>query len=151
LVLSVNLVPVLFADALPWDDQAVQDFAKGFVASTALLMVVVWQRALGAGVGWDRWFTDFWLNQWSSSERATPFVLLTGITNYHWYSWNIGLAALCVLFILRKGETRYTRLRLAWIGVFLIACVQQIALAGSRQSVTSLIVAVVVASWAHVR
>jgi hypothetical protein len=150
LVFSINLVPVLFADALPWDDRAVQDFAKGFVAATALLMIVVWQRALGAGLSWDRWITDFWLTQWSY-ERSSTLVVLTGITNYHWYSWNIGLAALSVLFILRKDETRYPRFWLVVTGVFLVACVQQIALAGSRQSVTSLIVAVIVASWTRVK
>jgi len=150
LVVSVNLLPVLFADALPWDDQAVQDFAKGFVAATAVFMIVVWQRALEAGLRWDSWMTDFWLTQWSS-ERSSTLVVLTGITNYHWYSWNVGLAVLCVLFVFRKGETRYSRLCLAATGLFLVACVQQIGLAGSRQSVTSLIVAVVVASWTRVR
>jgi O-antigen ligase len=150
LVVSVNLLPVLFADALPWDDRAVQDFAKGFVAATAVLMVVVWQRALGAGLRWDSWMTDFWLTQWST-ERSSTLVVLTGITNYHWYSWNMGLAVLCVLFVFGKSETRYSWLRLVVTGLFLVACIQQIGLAGSRQSVMSLVFAVVVASWTRVR
>jgi O-antigen ligase len=150
LVVFVNLVPFVLADALTWDNRAVQDFAKGFVGAVFLQMTVVWSRAMDAGLGWSVWLNDFWLTKWSGSE-ASPFVTLTGVTNYHWYSWNLGLAALAVLFVLRTRDSRHTRFYLISAGIFLVACIQQVALVGSRQSIISLIVAVLFTSWTRIR
>jgi O-antigen ligase len=150
LIVFVNLVPFLLADALTWDDDAVQNFAKGFVAAVVLQMTIVWSRAMDAGLGWTAWLTDFWLTKWSGAELS-PFVTLTGVTNYHWYSWNLGLAALAVLFVLRTRESKYRRFYLIGAGIFLVACMQQVAIVGSRQSIISLIMAVVVTSWTRIR
>jgi O-antigen ligase len=150
LLCFVNVLPVVLADALSWSDGAVEDFAQGFVAAVLLQMIIVWDRAVTAGISWTSWITDFWLTRWSSQE-ISPFIALTGITNYHWYSWNLGMAALAVLFVLRGSATRYRRLQLAAAGVFMIACIQQIAVVGSRQSILSLIFAVLITSWAKVR
>ena len=150
LAIFVNLVPFVLASVLTWDDLAVQDFARGFVAAVVLQMTIVWSRAMGAGLGWSAWLTDFWLTQWSGRE-ASPFVTMTGVTNYHWYSWNLGLAALAVLFVLRTRESRHRRFYLIGATIFMIACIQQVAVVGSRQSITSLIIAVVVTSWTRIR
>jgi hypothetical protein len=150
LLTFVNLVPVLLADSLTWDDNAVQDFVKGFVAAVVLQMVVVLSRAIVSGLAWQSWLTDFWLTRWSS-EEASPFVIVTGITNYHWYSWNLGLAVMAAVFVLRTPRSRFRPLYLAATAIFVVACVQQIALVGSRQSITALIVAALVTSWTRIR
>ncbi len=150
LVVFINLIPFVLAAALDWNDRAVADFAKGIVAGVVLQMVVVWSRAMDAGLAWSSWVTDFWLTQWSDGERS-PFVLLTGITNYHWYSWNLGLAAMAVLFVLRTRQARHRVFYLAAACLFMIMCIQQVAVVGSRQSITSLIVAVLATSWSRVR
>jgi len=150
LVVLVNLLPFVLTDALTWDDRAVRDFVKGFVSAVILQMVVVWSRAMAAGLGWSAVFSDFWLTQWSDGE-ASPFVSLTGVTNYHWYSWNLGLAALAVLFVLRNREPRYRRFYLVGAAVFLVACFQQVALVGSRQSIIALIFAVMYTWWTRIR
>jgi O-antigen ligase len=146
----VNVVPFLLAAALPWDDRAVRHFSTAFVAGVIVQMTVVWSRALDSGLGWNAWLSDFWLTNWSSTETS-PFVTLTGVTNYHWYSWNLGLAAIAVLFVLRSRDSRYHRFHLVIAGLFLIACIQQIGLVGSRQSIVSLAVAVLYTSWTRVR
>jgi len=146
----VNVVPFLLAAALSWDDQAVRHFSVGLVAGVVLQMTVVWSRALDSGLGWNVWLGDFWLTNWSSVETS-PFVTLTGVTNYHWYSWNLGLAAMAALFVLRSRDSRYRRFHFVIAGLFLIACIQQIGLVGSRQSIVSLVVAVVYTSWTRVR
>jgi hypothetical protein len=150
LVIFINVVPFLIASTVSWGDQAVQDFAKGFVVGVVLMMAIVWGRAISAGLGWSALVSDFWLTQWSGSE-ATPFVIVTGVTNYHWFSWNLGVAALAVLFALRTRDSRYSRLYLIGACVFLIACIQLIGLVGSRQSLISLVVAVLYTSWIRVR
>jgi hypothetical protein len=150
LVIFINGVPFVIASTLSWGDRSVQDFAKGFVAGVVLMMAIVWGRAITAGLGWSAFFNDFWLTQWSGSE-ATPFVIVTGVTNYHWFSWNLGVAALAVLFVLRTRDARYSRLYLICASVFLIACIQLIGLVGSRQSIMSLAVAVLYTSWTRVR
>lgn len=150
LLVFLNLVPVLLADSLAWDDEAVQDFVKGFIAAVVLQIVVVLSRAISSGLAWQSWLTDFWLTRWSS-EEASPFVVVTGIANYHWYSWNLGLAAMAAIFVLRTPRSRSRQIYLAATGIFVVACVQQIALVGSRQSVTSLIVALLVTSWTRIR
>jgi O-antigen ligase len=150
LVIFINVVPFVVVSTLNWDDRAVRDFAKGFVIAVVVTMAIVWSRAMDSGLGWRAFFNDFWLTQWSGSE-ASPFVIVTGVTNYHWYSWNLGLAALAVLFVLRTRDSRYSRLYLIVGCVFLVACVQQIGLVGSRQSIISLLVAVLYTSWTRVR
>jgi O-antigen ligase len=140
----------MIASTLFWSDRAVQDFAKGFVVAVVLTMAIVWGRAITSGLGWSAFFSDFWLTQWSGSE-ATPFVIVTGVTNYHWFSWNLGVAALAALFVLRPRESWYSRLYLIGACVFLIACIQLIGLVGSRQSIISLVVAVLYTSWIRVR
>jgi hypothetical protein len=150
LIIFVNVLPFVVASTLSWDDRAVQDFAKGFVAAVLVTMVIVWSRAMDAGLGWSAFFNDFWLTQWSGIETS-PFVIVTGVTNYHWYSWNLGLAAMAVLFVLRTRESRYHRFYLISAGVFLIVCIQQIGLVGSRQSIISLLVAVLYTSWTRIR
>lgn len=150
LVIFVNVMPFVIASALSWDDRAVQDFAKGFVVAVVLTMTIVWSRAMDAGLGWSSLFSDFWLTQWSGSE-TTSFAILTGVTNYHWYSWNLGVAALAVLFVFRTRESQYRRLYLIAASVFLIACIQLIGLVGSRQSIISLLLAVLYTSWTRVR
>jgi hypothetical protein len=150
LLFFVNIIPVLLADLLTWDDRAVRDFAKGFVTAVVLQMLIVWTRALGAGLTWTSWMTDFWLTRWASQE-SSPFATLTGIANYHWYSWNLGLAAMAALFILRGRQSRKKPLYLVGLVVFMIACIQQVALVGSRQSILSLIFAVLVISWTRIK
>jgi len=150
LVIVINIIPVLLADALSWDDQAVGLFAQGFVLAVVVQMVIVWNRALGAGLSWTTWTTDFWLTKWANDEMS-PFNALTGIMNYHWYSWNLGIAVLTVLFVLRRRDSRYRLLELSAAVVFTIACVQQVAIVGSRQSIIALILAVFATAWTRVR
>jgi O-antigen ligase len=149
-VVIFNLLPFLLAGALSWADESVRHFAAGFVAAVVIQMAVVWSRAIDAGLGLSSFLSDFWLTRWSGSE-ASPFTITTGVTNYHWYSWNLGLAALAVFFVLRKRESQYPRLYLAGACVFLVACTQQMGLVGSRQSIISLLVAVLYISWTRVR
>jgi hypothetical protein len=150
LVIFVNVLPFVLASTLSWDDRAVKDFAKGLVGAVGLQMIIVWSRAMDAGLGWSAFFSDFWLTRWSGDEMS-PFVILTGVTNYHWYSWNLGLAALAALFVLRTRDSKYRRFYLIAAVVFLVACIQQTGLVGSRQSIISLLLAVLYTSWTRIR
>jgi hypothetical protein len=150
LVIVINVIPVLLADGLSWDDQAVAHFAQGFLLAVVVQMLIVWHRAFDAGLNLTTVATDFWLTKWASDE-VSPFNALTGIMNYHWYSWNLGIAVLTVLFVLRRRDSRYRLLELSAAVVFTIACVQQVAIVGSRQSIIALILAVFVTAWTRVR
>jgi O-antigen ligase len=56
-----------------------------------------------------------------------------------------------VLFVLRTRDTRHRRAYLVGAAVFMVACIQQVALVGSRQSIISLIFAVLFTSWTRIR